>query len=53
MNTDCGGTKEVLQDVRWFIPVKNPDNLADKIVEVANMSISVREKLGKQNRELI
>lgn len=53
ISTDCGGTREVVQDERWLAPVKRSDLLAEKMLSVLDMSESERVALGKKNRERV
>lgn len=51
--TDCGGVKEVLGGERWLVPPKDPQALAEKVIEIMQMTDEQRLLLGKANRRRI
>ena len=53
ISTDCGGTREVVQNDRWLVPPKDFKALADKMLSVLDMPDVERAEIGKQNRQLV
>lgn len=51
ITTDCGGTKEVVQNDCYLVPIKNPEKLAEKMLELSLLSANQLEEIGKKNRE--
>lgn len=51
ISTDCGGTKEILPDSNMLVPIKNPESLAAKMLEVTELSSEKRLLDGKNNRK--
>ncbi|MBQ4554419.1 MAG: glycosyltransferase [Spirochaetaceae bacterium] len=51
ISTDCGGTKEVVQNDDYLVPVRNPNVLAQKMIDVSLLTVEEREKIGMENRE--
>lgn len=52
VSTDCGGTREVVQNDKWLVPPKNSELLAAKMIEIMKMPEQKRRSLGKENRML-
>lgn len=50
ISTDCGGTKEVVQDDFFLVPIKNPRLLAEKMLMMSRMVLEEKNKIGKSNR---
>ena len=53
ISTDCGGTKEILQNDSELIPIRNSEKLAEKMIEVMKHSEQERLENGKSNREKV
>lgn len=53
ISTDCGGTREVVQNEKWLVPPKNPEMLAEKMIQIMEMTKKERVNLGKENRKLV
>ncbi len=53
ISTDCGGTKEIVADINNLVPVKSPELLAEKMLEVMNYSSEQIEYIGKLNRQCV
>ena len=51
ISTDCGGTKEVVQNDCYLVPIKNSEKLAEKMLELSLLSASQIEEIGKENRK--
>lgn len=51
ISTDCGGTKEVVQNNCYLVPIKSPEKLAEKMLELSLLSANQIEEIGKKNRE--
>lgn len=51
--TDAGGVKEVVGNADFIVPVSNPTALADKIVEVSELSAECKDIIANQNRDRI
>lgn len=52
ISTDCGGTREVVQNEEWLVPPKNSKMLAEKMLVVMKMTKIERQKISRKNREL-
>ncbi|MCL1886917.1 MAG: hypothetical protein FWG01_03130 [Betaproteobacteria bacterium] len=48
--TDAGGCAEVVDDLRYMVPVRDADALAAKMAQIAAMTLAERETLGEINR---
>lgn len=48
--TDAGGVKEVVGDANFVVPISNPQALANKILEVSELSEEKKSLIGNQNR---
>lgn len=53
VSTDCGGTKEIIADKNDLVPIKSPDLIALKMLEVMNLPVEQRESNGKRNRKSV
>lgn len=53
ISTDCGGTKEVIQNENFIVPIKNATVLAEKMLMILGMTEAERIALGKRNRDLV
>lgn len=53
LSTDCGGVKEVLNNDRYLVEIKNSDVLGQKILEVASYSQEEKKKIGEVNRSIV
>ena len=53
ISTDCGGTKEIIANKNDLVPIKNPELLALKMLEVMNYTAEQKETIGKQNRTAV
>lgn len=51
--TDAGGVKEVIGNAEFLVPVSNSIALADKIVEVSELSAERKDIIATQNRDHI
>ncbi|STO54141.1 putative UDP-galactose--lipooligosaccharide galactosyltransferase [Canicola haemoglobinophilus] len=51
--TDCGGTKEMVQNHGFLVPKQSSDLLAEKMLYSMNLSVEERTKLGISAREHI
>lgn len=53
LSTDCGGVREVLNNDKYLVEVKNPEALGQKLLEIANYSEEEKQKIGAVNRSII
>ena len=53
ISTDCGGTKEIIAEENSLVPIKNPDLLSTKMLEVLNYNVEQKESNGKRNRKSV
>lgn len=53
ISTDCGGVREIIWNENNFVPVKQIDLLAKKMLEVTKFSVEKRQFDGKTNRDSI
>lgn len=53
LSTDCGGVREVLNNDKYLVEVKNSDVLGQKILEVASYSQEEKKKIGEVNRSIV
>ncbi|EAM8643749.1 glycosyltransferase, partial [Salmonella enterica] len=51
--TDSGGVKEVIGNPEFLVPIKNPDALAKKIIDISKLNSSYKEIICKKNRSFI
>lgn len=51
--TDCGGVKEVLNDAKWLVQPKNTAQLASKMFEATQLSMTQQHMLGQQHRQRV
>lgn len=52
ISTDCGGTREVVQNMNFLVDVHNSAALAEKMTFILNLSEDDRQKIGAENRKL-
>lgn len=53
VSTDCGGTAKVVQDRQYLVSPRNPQLLAEKMKEIANLSQEQRLLVGGRNRNKV
>lgn len=53
ISTDCGGTKDVIGEYGFLVPIRDSQALAAKMLESMNLSPEQRAILGKNAREHI
>lgn len=53
ISTDCGGTKEILSDKNYLVPIRDVDALAKKMIDVMNHSVEAKKQNGICNRKNI
>lgn len=53
ISTDCGGTKDVICEYGFLVPVRDSQALADKMLESMDLSQEQREMMGKNARSHI
>lgn len=53
ISTDCGGTREVVQNEDFIVEARNSKLLAEKMLMVLKMSEQKRLALGQKNRKLV
>ncbi len=53
VTTDVGDAAKILGDDRWVVPSKSPDHIAQKIIELLDLSPAEKENLSKRNHRQI
>lgn len=53
ISTDCGGTKEIMQQADYLVPIRDPVSLSNKMLEVMNLPKEMRNRIGQSNRKLV
>lgn len=53
ISTDCGGTREIVQDTNKLVPIKAAEKLAEKMLFVSKCEKEILRKNGKLNREMV
>ena len=51
--TDCGGTREVIGDNGFLVPIRNSEALANAMLQSMDLTEEARSILGKKSREHI
>ena len=50
ISTDCGGVKEIIDDKRSLVDIKNHIALGDKMLEFVSLSADLKLEIGLKNR---
>lgn len=53
ISTDCGGTREILQDDRWLVSIRNPEELSQKMLEIMHLSFEERKHIILKNLQKV
>lgn len=53
LSTDCGGVREVINNDRYIVKIRNPTDLGGKILEAMKYSQTEIETIGYMNRSII
>jgi len=53
ITTDCGDARDILGDDARVAPAGDPEALADRVIRLARMPASDRERLGREQRQRI
>lgn len=53
ISTDCGGTKEIIANKKDLVPIRNSSALAEKMIEIMQLSREERELKGVENRKTV